>query len=656
MAHNMANVSEPAKVGTNGTNFLTSQLQGHGHDVDPEAIQATEIARKRLQENLYAFQGSISSRSGNNANKSFRNHHSRKLTLDDLLQSNQYYENEATTNILKALEEQQQRHTHPFYQTRQHRKMPSKSSSISKFSAFDTSAILPHVSEDASKGMLEDHHAVLPHGQQKHHDDVGGGVVDHENDDPVNGGDDRHHHSGRDSDDPTPLLHSSSSHSHHNDQNHHHRRDMSVDDYLSIVTGEMLNLEQNNGRQHTSGGDDNSSWSSSQRRHHDDFTKNANRVLGIDHHNNNSNSNGREGGLQRHYTPSKRHLLTPVLEGVSETTGKAGGTKEGSPDVDDDIENQNGPTNNSATSSSTSSSVTGTTANDSSGKGDGKGGGGRKSRPRSSPTMFTDAADTIKGEMDALNSFFRPRRNMIRTYFQRLVLYIVVPFVGVAALLYYCFENPPTGILSSEDLLDEEDDKKVDNKDDEEEAEASASWWLLFCVRQVVTLSLALGVQAIVIDFFSVGTRVIPKLLGPLVTLLIVQSKGWPFVVFAWSILDFSLLYGEHPHAAHWGYWQDTISLFNEKNPGGHIVDSEWNRTVLLIAFFVPIAVAVKRLSVGLFLGRQAFSKFRSMRSSNLNPYRLLRHAIRTPRKLTSVYSCCSLLFSVTVACDSSLW
>ena len=62
------------------------------------------------------------------------------------------------------------------------------------------------------------------------------------------------------------------------------------------------------------------------------------------------------------------------------------------------------------------------------------------------------------------------------------------------------------------------------------------SWWILFIgVRQVVTLTMALITQALVIDYLALGSRFSLKWLGPLPTLLIVQSKGWPFVSIFWG-------------------------------------------------------------------------------------------------------------------------
>lgn len=71
------------------------------------------------------------------------------------------------------------------------------------------------------------------------------------------------------------------------------------------------------------------------------------------------------------------------------------------------------------------------------------------------------------------------------------------------------------------------------------------------------------------------------------------------------------MLWGDGSQFAnHWGYWQDWIKLFNASNPSGKIVDSRMHSTILKIAVSVSAVVAVKRFVVGLYLGRQTFSKF----------------------------------------------
>ena len=128
-------------------------------------------------------------------------------------------------------------------------------------------------------------------------------------------------------------------------------------------------------------------------------------------------------------------------------------------------------------------------------------------------------------------------------------------------------------------------------------------------VRQVVTYTLAMVTQSLIIDYFALSSRLFLDWLGPIVTLLVVQSKGWPFILTFWAIYNLILNCGDSDFAGHWLYWQDWIGLFNEDNPAGNVVSNEWNYAILSNSIIVGCAVAVKRLVVGLFLGRQTLCK-----------------------------------------------
>jgi hypothetical protein len=80
-------------------------------------------------------------------------------------------------------------------------------------------------------------------------------------------------------------------------------------------------------------------------------------------------------------------------------------------------------------------------------------------------------------------------------------------------------------------------------------------------------------------------------------------------ICFWWGIFNFALNYGDYAFAAHWGCWQDYLEIFNSKNPSGHVAGSDTNRRVLTLAVVISFVVAVKRFVVGLYLGRQTFSK-----------------------------------------------
>jgi hypothetical protein len=221
-----------------------------------------------------------------------------------------------------------------------------------------------------------------------------------------------------------------------------------------------------------------------------------------------------------------------------------------------------------------------------------KPGRGRQNNRRSS--VFAVANDKLKEDWELWRAFFRPRKDTLWIYIKTVLFYLILPAGVISTILFYFFENPPTG-----------------KGEAETDSRASASWWLIFmCVRQVLTFSLALGMQGLIIDFLSLGSRVMLRLVGPVITLLVVTAKGWPFIVFWWAVLDFAMLHGDGAFAKHWAFWQDKIDMFNSNNPSGNIVNNEWNTRVLSIAVSVSLVVAIKRFIVGLYLGRQTYCKF----------------------------------------------
>ena len=204
------------------------------------------------------------------------------------------------------------------------------------------------------------------------------------------------------------------------------------------------------------------------------------------------------------------------------------------------------------------------------------------------------AVDTFKKDWDVWSEFLQPRKDRLFGYIKCILLYMILPCVCVAAIIYYMGGNLPTGTVEPGNNADR----------------PSASYILLFCARQVVTFSLAIAMQGFVVDFLSLGTRVMLRLVGPVVTLLIVQSKGWPHTLFWWGIFDFAMLSGEGQFAHHWIFFQDYVGLFNERNPSGNLVSNFWYIRCLIIAVSISVVVAVKRFVVGLYLGRQTFCEY----------------------------------------------
>jgi hypothetical protein len=461
-----------------------------GWAMDEEAANAMEVAKKRLQMNREP--------------KS-----TRKVTLDGLLEGINQFEHEATTHILKSLDE--------------------KARSMNGVAFDGSSIIMPNLPQEASDSISE------PVTARPSEEDVPAVANDEEKPGGTNS------RAQADSD-TRPLLAAGQG----------HRREMSVEDQLSGLVFDMMHLDRH---------DEASPKDNSEVVTTDDFAEDANRVM-----------SSVPKSHRRIF--STRNFLSPVTETSSDENRDSGDSRRS------DIESQDNMPN--------------TGNGDKSKDSDGGGLPASKHPRKSIVKAFGGAADRLKDDLDAWNSIFDPSKGNVFRYLLKVFFYVVLPSIGIASLLYYGFDNPLAG-------------KNSDGSPDDG-GQASLSWWLLFVARQSITFALAITLQKIIIDYLCVGTRTLPRILGSVVTLLIVQSKGWPFVIFTWSILDFSMLYGTGPFAAHWGYAQTWVGLFNETNPSGIVVDSDWNRRILLIAATVPIAATLKRFGVGLFLGRQTYS------------------------------------------------
>jgi hypothetical protein len=178
----------------------------------------------------------------------------------------------------------------------------------------------------------------------------------------------------------------------------------------------------------------------------------------------------------------------------------------------------------------------------------GQGSGGQEplsNRPSSGP-MFNSPIHRAAEELLDFEAWLRYKRRYAWSYAKALVLFIMLPATAIASILFYLAGNPPCNF----ETCTKADASGIFNNDYHL---ASASWWLLFiCCRQVITFSMARAAEAFVIDFLAIRTRWAVRVLGPYITLCIVQSKGWPCTVFFWSIIDFAMLYGHNRFANHW--------------------------------------------------------------------------------------------------------
>lgn len=182
--------------------------------------------------------------------------------------------------------------------------------------------------------------------------------------------------------------------------------------------------------------------------------------------------------------------------------------------------------------------------------------------------------------------FIEPNKAGIVLYFKVIMGFVISPLVIVAAILFYGVGNPDLG-----------------------KEGATISWFLLFLVRQVITFTFAKASEIFMIDYLSLKKRFTVRVFGPSFALFVVQSKGYPCVVFFWAVYGLMLLSGNSRFAKHWLFYQPYIRMFNENNNAGTITESDKNFRVLSSALIFGVAVALKRLWLGFALGKRTYSE-----------------------------------------------
>jgi hypothetical protein len=144
----------------------------------------------------------------------------------------------------------------------------------------------------------------------------------------------------------------------------------------------------------------------------------------------------------------------------------------------------------------------------------------KKTKKAVNPFNKLPYASKVKEEWDVFNKFLNPRKQSLRMYVKIILMYIMIPATGVAGILFYLAGNPPYGTCDPVTGC-------VPRKE-----YPSASWWILFIgCRQIVIACLAKLTEAFVIDFLALRTQFTLRLFGPMVTLLLVQARGWPFLL-----------------------------------------------------------------------------------------------------------------------------
>jgi hypothetical protein len=105
-------------------------------------------------------------------------------------------------------------------------------------------------------------------------------------------------------------------------------------------------------------------------------------------------------------------------------------------------------------------------------------------------------------------------------------VFVMMPLLFVAIILYYAAGNPLTGGVRREQLIESG------------EFQGSWSWWVLFLLRQFFILSCVKAGEVISIDVIALRTPIFVKVFGSFVTLMFVQARGWPYVITFWGVCE----------------------------------------------------------------------------------------------------------------------
>lgn len=130
-----------------------------------------------------------------------------------------------------------------------------------------------------------------------------------------------------------------------------------------------------------------------------------------------------------------------------------------------------------------------------------------------------------------------PRWKTVRTLIKYVTLLLMLPLTAIAAILFYAGGNPMF-----------------------RETGASISYLLLFIVRNIVTLGIGRVTSVFVIDYLSIRKRLIVKLAGRMLALLIVQSRGWPSLIFFWGFWSIVMTCGYIPFVKHCKYKNTVVN------------------------------------------------------------------------------------------------
>ena len=181
----------------------------------------------------------------------------------------------------------------------------------------------------------------------------------------------------------------------------------------------------------------------------------------------------------------------------------------------------------------------------------------------------------------------------------------IAPLMGLAYGFYYYLGNPslPMDFLTNTNTV---------------------AWYALLAARWLVTLTLARCTQYFLI-IATLRTGIMTTCTGPFITLMAMQSIGWPFICMSWGLWNLILLYGNHTYCQHWLCFTE-IALFSPKmNPDAdHVLESELYGKLILSMIAIGFLSGIKRTALALFLSRRMLLYFKPQLEDVLYQMRLV--------------------------------
>lgn len=174
--------------------------------------------------------------------------------------------------------------------------------------------------------------------------------------------------------------------------------------------------------------------------------------------------------------------------------------------------------------------------------------------------------------------------------FSSTLVFLIIPCIGMASLLFYALGNPSPHFLS---------------------IGITYSYWFIFIAREAVLFDLAYLIQYLVVDKLAMeSTALSTKIFGSFITLTNIKSRGWPFIMTFWGILNVFLMHGPSDFAKYWIIFTD-IRMFSEENSDNGLLESGVYSRILLSFIIVGSLVSFKRACVTLYFGKRTLLHFK---------------------------------------------